>query len=207
MLGQPVQGNIGRDDGCIHSVLVFHGHGVGGHHDIAAPFIQIRLAPVAVLILQGLGKPRVGGIIVLRRSQRGNLHLVPVLMRVGSPKRELLAVAGDQGYRGAGNGLVVLYNPGRYAAQAVRILQAPAGNPHIVADGLFGLFHHIQNGKTAGGQDVLRRLAGSLLGGIVQFPELEDGGSLQNGGRHKHQKNPEPFSLIHLHILILRISH
>ena len=192
VFGKPFQRNIGRNNGGGYPIGIQHGPGIGGHLDIAAVFVQVRLRPVAHTHFQRLDEPFVSRIIIFFSSQRRLDQFSIPDIRIGSIERKALAIARYQGHGGTHHGRMVLHNPAGHIDQAVGVVQTPLGNPHVVPDGLLCLLHHVHNLIPGGAQHILRLDHGFPAGAPGQKTQLHNGRSFQNDGSQKNQGYTTP---------------
>ena len=100
--------------------------------------------------------------------------------------------SGHQRDGGAHHDGIVRYEPARDQGEAVLEIQAPAGDPDIVAYGGLRLVDHVQDFQPRGFQFALRPQGGFLPDGILGEEELDERGGLQRDGGHEDQHQAGP---------------
>ena len=191
-LREPVQGNIGRQNGRNSAFRVPDGQRVGGHEDFSSAFIDIRFRPIALPQLQRLGKPLLGRIIVFLRSQGLEFQAVRSFADIRRKQRIPFEIPRHHGHgRAYHHGVFCHYSLGN-PDKAVRLVEAPLGNPDAVANGGFRLVHNVHN-LVAGALQLALGPGGSFLldsplGEII----LDKGGGFQGNGGHYDQQHTCP---------------
>ena len=173
-------------------MLVKDGHGKSGHQDIAASFVDIRFGPEAIALVEGHLEPFLIGVVVIFGCEGLAEQFMAGTEGIRCIERVFLAVSRHQGHGRTDDDRIVLDQQFRHPVKAVRNIQAPAGNPHVVPYGGFRLVDDVQNLVFRGIQFAFSPLDGLLPETSLREEELDDGRRFQRKRCNDNQQQSGP---------------
>ena len=191
LVGEPVQGDIGRQDAGDAAHIVRHGDRVGRHHHLAATLVIVGFGPVSAPLLQGFDKPFLRQVVIGLGPELGGVDLLPVTEGIGGIEpsflREIVFRKGDGR---SVDDLVIVHHAHVHDPEGIRhAVDHPPEEAYVVAHGRLHLVHHVVDPEVGGFQLVLRAPGGLLENGPPGEIVLDEGCRLQRGqGDDDHRK-------------------
>ena len=138
-----------------------------------------------------------GRIVVFRscKGLRQDLPGVQVAVGIWSHEGTPLVIAGNQGYRRTDDNRIVFDDASCDGFQAVRMVQAPPGYPHIVPEGGLRLVEDIRNLYPCVFKFAFGTQRGFTLQALHSIKVLEKGRHLDYQGGEKNQQDAGPHGL------------
>ena len=194
-VGQPVQGDVSRQDGRGAAGFIVDGERIGRHQHLSTAGIDIGFGPVAFAEFQGLGKPFPGRIVIRRGGEGTGDQAVPVPIGVRGEQGPLAVISRNQGDGGSDDDGVVPDQHLAHIGERVGMVQAPLGNPALVADGGLRLVDDVHDFALDETQAAFRPHRHLGLEGFPGKDALEERGRFQRDSRHDDQQDGGPRGL------------